>query len=197
MEFLDGLDVGKIASRQQRIAVPNACQIVGQAALGLAYVHACGLVHRDIKPSNIMVMRTGEVKLLDLGLVLAGDDPLAVHDRLTTAGHFLGTMPFMSPEQLLDSRNVDPASDVYSLGATLYRLVAGRVPHANRQGLASQVLAITQAPPKPLREVMWMLIPNFQHLWIACLHMTPQSVRLPVKWRRPFRGGPGRRIFVA
>ena len=164
MEFLDGLDVGKIASRRQRIAVADACRIVGQAALGLAYVHSRGLVHRDIKPSNIMVTRSGDVKLLDLGLVLSGDDPLAVHDRLTTAGHFLGTLPYMSPEQLLDCRHVDPASDVYSLGATLYRLIAGRVPHANRHGLASQVLAITKEPPTPLAEVIANVDPELSAL---------------------------------
>lgn len=143
MEYLEGMDVGRIANRVDTIDVADACEIVRQAALGLQHVHDNGLVHRDVKPSNLMLTRDGTVKLLDLGLVLSGDDPLTVDDRLTTVGHLMGTMPYMAPEQLLDSRDVDSRADVYALGATLYRLIAGSPPHAPRGGLAKQVMAIT------------------------------------------------------
>ena len=143
MEHLDGMDVSRVARRMERLSVSDACEIVRQAALGLAHVHDSGLVHRDIKPSNLMLTRKGIVKLLDLGLVLPGDDPLAVDDRLTTVGHVMGTMPYMAPEQLSDSRCVDPRSDLYALGATLYRLIAGAPPHGRKHGLAAQVIAIT------------------------------------------------------
>ena len=143
MEHLDGMDVSRVARRMGQLSVADACEIVRQAALGLAHVHDSGLVHRDIKPSNLMLTRKGIVKLLDLGLVLPGDDPLAVDDRLTTVGHVMGTMPYMAPEQLSDSRCVDPRSDLYALGATLYRLIAGSPPHGRRHGLAAQVIAIT------------------------------------------------------
>ncbi len=143
MEHLDGLDVGRIAGRAGELEVADACEIVRQAALGLAHVHASGLVHRDIKPSNLMLTRDGVVKLLDLGLVLSGDDPLAVDDRLTTVGHLMGTMPYMAPEQLIDSRDVDSRADIYALGATLFRLIAGQPPHPRKGGLAKHVLAIT------------------------------------------------------
>ncbi len=147
MEHLSGLDVGRIAGRMGQLDVADACEIVRQAALGLAHVHAAGLVHRDVKPSNLMLTREGVVKLLDLGLVLSGDDPLAVDDRLTTVGHLMGTMPYMAPEQLIDSRDVDLRADIYSLGATLYRLIAGHPPHPRRGGLAKHVMAITQVEP--------------------------------------------------
>ncbi len=150
MEYLDGLDVGRIASRMGQLEFVDACEIVRQAALGLAHVHNSGLVHRDVKPSNLMLTRSGTVKILDLGLVLAGDDPLGVDDRLTTVGHLMGTMPYMAPEQLADSHDVDPRADIYSLGATLYRLIAGRPPHQKHGGLAAQVLAITNEDPLPL-----------------------------------------------
>ncbi len=144
MEYLDGLDVGCIARRIGPLAVRDACEIVRQAALGLAHIHAAGLVHRDIKPSNLMLTRGGIVKVLDLGLVLDGDDPICVDDRLTTVGHLMGTVAFMSPEQLADSRDVDRRADLYSLGATLFRLIAGRSPHERHGGLTKQILAITQ-----------------------------------------------------
>ncbi|QDT10365.1 serine/threonine protein kinase [Planctomycetes bacterium K23_9] len=143
MEYLDGLDVGRIANRMNQIQIADACEIVRQTALGLSHIHESGLIHRDIKPSNLMLCRDGQVKILDLGLVLAGDDPLSQDDRLTTVGHLMGTMPYMAPEQLVDSREVDARADVYSLGATLYRLIAGRPPHKRRRSLASHVLAIT------------------------------------------------------
>lgn len=150
MEYLDGLDVGRVAGRTGQLDVGDACEIVRQAALGLAHIHDSGLVHRDIKPSNLMLTQSGTVKLLDLGLVLDGDDPLSKDDRLTTVGHVMGTMPYMAPEQLADCRDVRPQSDIYSLGATLYRLIAGHPPHRDSRGLASQVLAITNQDAKPL-----------------------------------------------
>ncbi|MFK8110918.1 MAG: serine/threonine protein kinase, partial [Rubripirellula sp.] len=153
MEHLDGLDVGRVASRLQCLEVANACEIVRQAALGLAHIHASGLVHRDVKPSNIMLTRDGTVKLLDLGLVLSGDDPLAVDDRLTTVGHLMGTMPYMAPEQLIDSRDVNARADIYALGATLYRLIAGNPPHQQGGGLAKHVMAITTKDPPRLDTV--------------------------------------------
>jgi len=153
MEYLDGLDVGRVARRMGPLEIADACEIVRQAALGLAHIHGHGLVHRDIKPSNLMLTRQGAVKLLDLGLVLAGDDPLAIDERLTTVGHVMGTMPYMAPEQLADSRIVRPQSDIYSLGATLYRLIAGHPPHRVGRGLAAQVLAITNNDAEPLDRV--------------------------------------------
>lgn len=153
MEYLEGLDVGQVAGRMQRLSIPDACEIVRQAAQGLDHIHRCGLVHRDIKPSNLMLTRDGTVKLLDLGLVLSGDDPLAVEDRLTTVGHLMGTLPYMSPEQLLDSRDVDARADIYALGATLYRLISGRPPHTPNRGLAKQVMAITGNDAMPLSSI--------------------------------------------
>jgi len=170
MEYLDGLDLGHVATAMGKINVADACEIVRQSALALGYVHGSALVHRDIKPSNLMLTRNGTVKLLDLGLVLAGDDPLSCDDRLTTVGHLMGTLPAMSPEQLLDSRRVDAATDVYSLGATLFRLIAGRWPFVSEGGIAARVLAITNESAPRLSTVREHIDAGLDELLASMLH---------------------------
>ncbi|WP_161604529.1 serine/threonine protein kinase [Roseiconus nitratireducens] len=175
MEFLDGLDIGRVARRMGPLRVADACEIIRQAASGLAHIHDSGLVHRDIKPSNLMLTRKGTVKLLDLGLVLPGDDPLSADERLTTVGHVMGTMPYMAPEQLADSRVVKPQSDIYALGATLYRLIAGQPPHRSGFGLAAQVLAITHQDATPLDRVRDDVDPDVVQLVSQMLARDPQQ----------------------
>src|SRR5262249_33306947 len=109
-----------------------------------------GLVHRDVKPSNLLLDRTGTVKLLDLGLARFFRDE---EDDLTrTQGHgTMGTRDYMAPEQALNSHHVDARADVYSLGATFYRLLTGRSP------LKGETLQRWPGPharqPRPIRDV--------------------------------------------
>lgn len=101
-----------------------AASIIRQAALGLDYAHQQGLIHRDVKPGNILVTPTGIAKVSDVGL--AGfaqdllDDP--------RAGKIMGTADYLSPEQIRTPLEVDPRSDIYALGCTLYYAVCGKVP---------------------------------------------------------------------
>ena len=175
MEYLDGMDLGRIATAMKTIAVNDACELIRQAALGIAQIHAHGLVHRDVKPSNLMLTSEGTVKVLDLGLVLDGDDPLAADERLTTVGHVMGTMPYMAPEQLTDSRDVRQASDLYALGASLYRLIAGTTPHRKTHGLAAQVLAITSEAAKPLSQSCSEIEPDVEQLVSELLDRDPEK----------------------
>ncbi|MEM9586202.1 MAG: serine/threonine-protein kinase [Planctomycetota bacterium] len=175
MEYLEGLDVGRIASRLSRLSISDACEIVRQAAVGLEHIHEHGLAHRDIKPSNLMLTEDGVVKILDLGLVLPGDDPLYVDDRLTTVGHLLGTLAYMAPEQLLDCRRASPASDVYSLGATLFRLLTGRTAHRDKRGLAAQVLDVTQLPPPDPKALRAELPESLCGLLVEAMDLDPKS----------------------
>ncbi len=137
MEYVDGVDVAALDRRHKGLPTQVACEIIRQAAIGLQHAHEKGLIHRDIKPSNLMLDQHGVVKILDLGLARIEDELLsasgespAIDDRtdLTMSGTAMGTIGFMSPEQALDSRNTNHSSDLYSLGATLYKLLAGRLP---------------------------------------------------------------------
>lgn len=125
MEYIDGVDVNGLLKQVGRLSVADACEIVRQAAVGLHHVHERGLVHRDIKPANIMVSAEGVVKILDLGLARLMD---AGDHQLTSTNQVFGTPDYMSPEQCDSGTAAGPASDVYSLGCTLFCLLTGRPP---------------------------------------------------------------------
>ncbi|MDP1561761.1 MAG: serine/threonine-protein kinase [Pirellulaceae bacterium] len=131
-EFIDGLNLSQLARAVPTgtsLKTADACQAIRVAALGLAHAHGQGITHRDIKPSNLMIDRQGQVKILDFGLVhLEGWQDEAL--ELTTVGQLLGTLDYMAPEQADKATAVDHRSDVYALGATLFRLLCGRAPYA-------------------------------------------------------------------
>ncbi len=129
MEFVEGLDLARVLGSLGRVRTADACELVRQAAVGLQYAHENGLVHRDVKPSNLIVTPQGEVKLLDLGLARL-ECVVATDDEMTGAGQPMGTAAYIAPEQLTDARVADIRSDVYSLGCTLYKLLAGQTPFA-------------------------------------------------------------------
>ena len=135
MEFVDGTDLAQTVKQNGPLPVAKACDYVRQAAQGLQYAHDQGMVHRDIKPHNLIVTKDDVVKILDFGLASlvpqrdsAASETISGSSDLTVAGAIMGTPDFISPEQSEDARNVDGRSDIYSLGMTLYFLLAGRVP---------------------------------------------------------------------
>lgn len=124
-----------------------ACQILD----GLQYAHTRSLVHRDIPPANILIVRDDRkyvAKLADFGL--AKNDTDAGFRQLTRTGDVVGTLAYMSPEQFMDSRHVRPACDIYSLGATLYRLLTGRDLFQFDNGKC-RFLAILEDEPIPIQ----------------------------------------------
>lgn len=151
MEYVEGIDLASLAQREGPLSVADACELIRQTALGLQYVHEHGLVHRDVKPSNLMLTPAGRVKILDLGLALLRSGEPGCH--LTDSGQALGTADYMAPEQAIDSRQVDIRADIYSLGCTLYRLLAGRAPFAAAEypGVVERILAHVNEPVPPLR----------------------------------------------
>lgn len=153
MELIDGCDGSAMAKHLGPLAVSDACEIGRQVAIGMAYVHDQGIIHRDLKPSNLMVTRAGEVKVLDLGLARIVGEQLA-EDELTTVGQLMGTLDYMAPEQLQDSHDVDERADIYSLGATLYKLLSGNSPHSRpaHEPLVAKLRRIASDQPPPLSD---------------------------------------------
>lgn len=136
MELIEGPTLGDLVELCGSLEPADACELIRQAALGLAQAHAQGIIHRDVKPSNLMLIQGEDgvcrVKVLDLGLALLGDRE-AGQSGLTSAGEMMGTLEYMAPEQGEDSRRVGPAADLYSLGATLYKLLSGDRPYGREQ----------------------------------------------------------------
>jgi len=125
-------------SYSRALTVPDACEMIRQAAIGLQEAHEDGMVHRDIKPSNLMLARSRKgrkpplVKILDLGLALL-DDQQGQRRDLTSTGQMMGTLHYMAPKQGGDSHEVDIRADIYALGATLYKLLCGQPPFAGER----------------------------------------------------------------
>ena len=144
MEHVDGTSVDRMLRERGRLAPEEAVSTAIDVARALERAHRAGIVHRDIKPGNILVDSHGVVKLADLGL--AHQTVSGVSDHLTREGMGLGTPHYMAVEQARDARHADARSDIYSLGATLFHMVTGRVPFEG----GSTVDILMRAAEEPL-----------------------------------------------
>ncbi len=145
MEYVEGRDLHVMVQEDGPLDYYIAANYVAQAATGLQHAHDAGLIHRDIKPANCLVDRKDTVKILDMGLAKFSQDDrpslTIAHDE-----NVLGTADYLSPEQALNSHDVDRRADIYSLGCTLYFLLTGHPPFP--EGTLPQRLMMhqTQAP---------------------------------------------------
>ena len=126
MEYVEGISLQALVSKHGPLGVAAACHYARQIAFGLQHAHELGFVHRDIKPANLLLDRAGVVRILDLGLVRSESDVASGLTRQLDSKSILGTADYLAPEQAVDSSNVDIRADLYSLGATLYFMLAGR-----------------------------------------------------------------------
>jgi eukaryotic-like serine/threonine-protein kinase len=149
MELLHGEDLAERMKRDGTVRLDEAAQIVTQVCRVLGRAHNLGIVHRDIKPSNIFLLETeGDVfvKVLDFGVAKLGDDG---GKELTATGAMVGTLLYMSPEQLIRARSVDHRADLWSLAVVMYRAITGQRPFNSEDGLGSLCRVVEQAAFTP------------------------------------------------
>jgi serine/threonine-protein kinase len=148
MPFVEGESLRQRLKRETQLPIADALRITNEIATGLSYAHRHGVVHRDIKPDNVL-FQDGQAVLADFGISLPKSDDYS-STRLTQAGVSLGTPAYMSPEQVT-GQEVDRRSDIYSLGAVAYEMLAGQPPFtgASVQAILGKVIS---EDPRPLGE---------------------------------------------
>ena len=140
MELVEAPSLADLVRRRGPMPAPQAAQLGERVLTALQAAHAAGIVHRDVKPANILVAPDGRVKLTDFGIAHAVDDP-----RLTTSGMIVGSPAFMAPERV-EGREAMPASDLWSLGATLFFAVEGSIPFERATTAATLHAIMTEIP---------------------------------------------------
>jgi serine/threonine-protein kinase len=143
MEYVNGDTLDDIIRKSGAMPINRAVALVCQALEGLEHAHNLGIIHRDIKPANMMVTREGTIKVMDFGIAR-----VLGTDRLTKAGHLIGTVEYMAPEQVR-GEETDGRSDVYSLGILLYEILTGRVPFTATSEYELMRRQIEDAPTPP------------------------------------------------
>jgi serine/threonine-protein kinase len=155
MEYLEGEDLGAIVERGPPLGLARAIDMVLQACEAIAEAHALGIVHRDLKPSNLFVTQrldgTPFVKVLDFGISKTAKTAPG-EAKLTRTNAILGSPCYMSPEQMLDSRNVDARSDIWAVGVVLYEILARRPPF-DGESIPEVSAKIAASPHTPIQSV--------------------------------------------
>jgi serine/threonine-protein kinase len=143
MPYVEGESLRHKLDREKQLSIDEAVRLTTEVADALHYAHQRNVIHRDIKPENIL-LHDGSAMVADFGIALAVQQ--AGGNRLTETGLSLGTPQYMSPEQATADRELDAKSDVYSLGAVLYEMLAGDPPHTGSTAQAVIASVVTKAP---------------------------------------------------
>jgi len=147
MEFLDGDSLRKdLIRRGGKLSVEQLYPILAQVGEALSLAHSMSIVHRDVKPDNIFILKNGTVKLTDFGIARAAEFE---ESNLTKTGIMMGTLNYVSPEQLQDAKSVDHRADIFSLGIVCYEALSGSTPFT-ADGIAATIVKIISQEEKPL-----------------------------------------------
>ena len=147
MEFLRGVPLNVRMEQHPPLTLDDKLDVVAQLCSGLGYAHTQGIVHRDVKPANVFILEDGTVKLLDFGVAKLATS------TLTRQGDVVGSAPYMSPEQIAGTQDLDGRSDVWSTGVLLFELLSGKKPF-DGDALTTVVMGILKNEPPPLDQLI-------------------------------------------
>jgi len=147
MEYLQGESLDRVIAANKPLHITEKLDILVQVCNGLNYAHKCGVIHRDIKPANIVILKNGSAKIVDFGIAQVGAS------RLTRTGMVVGSIHYMSPEQVGGKIEVDRRSDLYSAGVVLFQLLTGVLPFEGKD-TSSTLLKIVQDPPPSITKYL-------------------------------------------
>jgi serine/threonine-protein kinase len=167
MEFVEGHSLNDLLAIG-RFDEARAVHVTNEVLNALAHAHRLGVVHRDVKPSNILVGSGDRVKLTDFGIASRTGDP-----KLTAAGTALGSLYYMSPEQM-KAEPIDVRSDLYSVGATLYEMITGIRPVPG-ESFYSILRAHAETRPKPMIHLVPGITPALSHVVERSLEKSPEA----------------------
>lgn len=168
MEYVPGEDLKSMIRMTGQLGLGTALRIAKQVAEGLAEAHQAGVIHRDLKPGNIMIGKDGNVRIMDFGIArsVKGKGP-------TGTNVMIGTPEYMSLEQV-EGRDVDPRSDIYSLGIVLYEMLAGKVPFEAPTALGVAMKHKSDAPVDPAR-LNSQIPAGLSRAILKCLEKSPEK----------------------
>lgn len=154
MEFIEGWTLRDYVARN-RLGIRQRLELMAKICDAVQHAHERGVIHRDLKPGNILVDATGQPKILDFGIARATDSDVQITTMQTDVGQLIGTVPYMSPEQIAaDPHALDIRSDVYALGVITYEMLAGKLPYDVQQKMIHEAArVIREDDPIPLSTV--------------------------------------------
>lgn len=152
MEFIQGRSLYRLVTEEGPLSVSRAARLFAEASAALEHAHCRGVIHRDLKPSNVQITTNDHAKVLDLGLALIQGEVALDHTVVGGQGYVVGTMDYMAPEQVEDATKVDPRSDVYGLGCTLYFALTGQQPFPGGSK-TQKILRHRKEEPTPIEEL--------------------------------------------
>ena len=142
MEYIKGVSLTEHA-RNRKLGTRERLSLIARICDSVSHAHQKGIIHRDLKPGNILVDESGQPKILDFGVARATDGDIKTTTMQTDVGQLIGTVPYMSPEQVSgDPADLDTRSDVYALGVIAYELLAGRLPYDLQQKMIHEAVRV-------------------------------------------------------
>jgi len=170
MEFIEGKNLKEYMEEGHHFSADELIEILVQTCEGLQHAHDRKVVHRDIKPDNISITSKGDVKITDFGIArMSSNNPMM---SMTQDGTMLGTLGYISPEQLQDSRRVDHRADIFSLGAMMYELYTTKLPF-DGGNLGATILKIVSEDPVPPTRLNPDCDPRMEKIIMKALQKLP------------------------